>query len=143
MVRRVRDTVLQTKPVRYAGPVSSPAVRRAVRSLALTPAVALLLGAGPAVAEAPRAWPKDPHVDPLHAILVLVVIPLGLYVVIWMLASMPSMMKGDSYQPGLAWRNEPEWFGGPSGGIERLDTDEGAAEAESRDTDTGGAGARR
>ncbi|MGH3509578.1 MAG: hypothetical protein ACRDPI_05035 [Nocardioidaceae bacterium] len=120
--------------------MTSPVVRRAVRSLALTPAIVVLVAAGPAFAEAPQAWEHDPKVNKLHALLILGAIPLGLFVLIWVLASLPYMLHGQTYHPGLAWRNEPEWFGGPDGGVDKLDT-EAPAESEPPD-DTGGASAR-
>jgi hypothetical protein len=75
--------------------------------------VAALTVAGPAAAVPPDAWPESEPVSPLEFLLVLAIIPLGLVAVISLLALLPSMMSsGSTYQPGLAWRNEPEWFGG-------------------------------
>jgi len=99
---------------------SSPA-RRAARALALTPAVLLLTAATPALAAAPDTWEKSPSVSPLHFLLIVAAIPAGLFVLISLLVYVPSLKKGDSYQPGLAWRNEPAWFGGPSSGVEAVD----------------------
>ena len=48
-------------------------------------------------------------------------IPVALFALICLLVYLPSMKKGQRYQPGLAWRNEPEWFGGPRGGVEAAD----------------------
>ena len=39
---------------------------------------------------------------PLHVILVLVVIPVALFALITLLVYLPSMMKGERYQPGPA-----------------------------------------
>lgn len=69
--------------------------------------------AGPAVASPPEAWAESGPVSPMNFLLLLAIIPLGLAAVISLLALLPSMMgSGSTYQPGLAWRNEPEWFGG-------------------------------
>jgi hypothetical protein len=74
-------------------------------------------------------------------LLVLVVIPLGLALVISLLAVVPSMIRGERYTPGLAWRNENEWFGGPKDGLEATDkTDPQALEA--AEGARGGASAR-
>jgi hypothetical protein len=54
-------------------------------------------------------------------LLVLVVIPLALFGLIWLLVYLPSMTRGEKYKPGQAWRGEPEWFGGPRGGLEALE----------------------
>ena len=54
-------------------------------------------------------------------ILLLVVIPLALFLLITLLVYLPSMAKGQRYQPGEPWRTEAEWFGGPRGGVEAAD----------------------
>lgn len=115
------------------------ALRRALRALALTPAVLLLTGTGPALATAPEQWGPEESVSPMHALLVLAIIPIGLFVLITVLAYVPSMARGEKYTPGLAWRSEPEWFGGPSRGLEAADETPPAVEA-GRD-DRGGASA--
>lgn len=75
--------------------------------------VAAMAVAAPASAVPPEGWPETEPVSPMSFLLVLVLIPLGLAAVITLLALLPSMKGSDSgYQPGLAWRNEPEWFGG-------------------------------
>ncbi len=117
----------------------SPAVRRAVRALALTPAVLLVTTAGPALAAAPEQWPTEPHVSAMHALLIYLFIPGGLALLISLLVYVPSLARGQKYQPGLAWRNEPEWFGGPREGVDATD------ESETADGETGergGASAR-
>jgi hypothetical protein len=117
--------------------VSETWVRRAARALALTPAVLVLAAAGPAFATAPEQWGHEP-VSPLHALLVLVVIPVGLFVLITLLVYVPSLARGERYQPGLAWRNEPEWFGGPSRGVEAADEAPPVTVDEARDNRGGG-----
>lgn len=122
-------------------PRNYPVVRRAARALALAPAVLLVTGATPALASPPEQWGEAPSMDPMQALLVLVLIPAGLFALIALLTYLPSMAKGESsYRPGLAWRHEPEWFGGPRDGLEKADkTDPAAVEgADSR----GGASGR-
>ena len=93
-----------------------------MRALALAPAAALPALAAPASAAAPTQWDPIEPVSVLDFLLVLVLIPGALFVVIFLLSSLGSMIRGESsYQPGLAWRNEPEWFGGPRGGLEKVD----------------------
>lgn len=110
-------------------PQTTSAVRRVTRALALVP-VLLVVGALPAAA-APAQWPEPPSVSVLDFLLVLLIIPTGLALVIALLAALPSMRGGDTtYQPGLAWRHEAEWFGGPRDGLEKADkTDREAIEA--------------
>ena len=115
-------------------------VRRFLRTLAVVPAAALPLVAAPAMATPPQTWPTEPPVGPLDFIVVLFLIPLGLALVITLLVSIPSMVRGDKYTPGRAWRNENEWFGGPKDGLEATDKAEPAAEGS--ETSRGGASAR-
>lgn len=103
-------------------PHNTPVVRRVTRALALTPAALLLIGASPAFAAAPEQWGERPVVDPLQFLLVLVLIPAGLFALIALLTYLPSMARGETtYHPGLSWRHEPEWFGGPRDGLEKVD----------------------
>ena len=57
-----------------------------------------------------------------------------------LLAALPSLVKGDPYEPGQAWRSEAEWFGGPLKGVA------GADQVDPKQIETagdqGGAGAR-
>jgi hypothetical protein len=96
-------------------------VRRAARSLALTPALLVSAAAGAAFASPPNTWREAPPVSPLHVIAVLVLVPLGLFVIITLLVYLPSMSRNAGYHPGEVWRYEPQWFGGPGGGVEALD----------------------
>lgn len=98
---------------------SSTVRRRVVRALALTPAV-FALTAAPALAAPPTSWVEEEPVSPLGFLLVLVLLPAALFAVISLLAWLGSSGKGGSgYQPGLAWRHEPEWFGGPRDGLDK------------------------
>lgn len=97
------------------------AVRRAARVLALVPALFVTSATGAAFAEAPATWEDNAAVSPLHVILVLAVIPIGLFVLITLLVYLPSMSRGESYQPGQVWRSEPSWFGGPRRGVDSVD----------------------
>jgi hypothetical protein len=89
--------------------------------LALVPAVVVTGAGGAAFAAEPTTWTEDTTVSPWHAILVYVIIPVALFVVITLLVMLPSASKAHDYHPGEAWRGEPEWFGGPSGGVQSLD----------------------
>ncbi|HZJ04683.1 MAG TPA: hypothetical protein VFD59_04330 [Nocardioidaceae bacterium] len=128
----------------------APAARRLGRLLAVTPAVVVLLSAGPAVAVPPEQWPVSEPVSTLTVLLVLGAIPLALIATISLLVYVPSMARGETYVPGLAWRNENEWFGGPRGGVEAADDAEHRAVESSAghdgppdtDPDRGGASAR-
>ena len=98
-------------------------VRRAARILAPVLALLVMGITSTAHADAPDTWENTPAVDPLHALLVLAVIPIGLFLLITLLVYIPSMSKAESYRPGQAWRGEPTWFGGPRGGLEAVETE--------------------
>lgn len=116
-------------------------VRRAARALVLAPAAVVTLMAAPAVAAPPEAWPQAEPVSVLDFLIVLLLLPLGLGLVIALLASVPAMARGEKYAPGQAWRGETTWFGGPKDGLEAADRTDPAA-IESGHDDRGGASAR-
>jgi hypothetical protein len=99
----------------------NPAVRRAARLLALAPAIVVTTAAGAAYASPPEQWENTPHVSGLHVILLLVVVPVGLFLLITLLVLLPGMSRGSTYSPTQVWRAEPEWFGGPTTGLEAVD----------------------
>jgi hypothetical protein len=103
--------------------------------------VFLPLVAAPALAAPPEQWPDGQAVGALDFLLVLFAIPLGLFIVIAVLAYVPSMARGEKYKPGLAWRNQNEWFGGPKDGLEAADQTDPQA-LEGAETERGGASAR-
>jgi len=105
----------------------SPAVRRAARVAALVPAIAVTTITGSALADAPSTWQSGPSVSPLYVIGVLVMIPLGLFLLITLLVFLPSMRRSESYRPNEVWRGEPTWFGGPRAGIDAVDDNPPAA----------------
>lgn len=88
----------------------------------MAPAAAGIALAGPASAAPPDQWAPIEPVSPLDFLMVLVIIPGALFLLITLLSSIGGMVRREhSYQPGLAWRNEPEWFGGPRDGLEKVD----------------------
>jgi hypothetical protein len=116
-----RDRRVQTKFATLGGVTTDPsphAVRRAARLLALVPAILVTGATGTAFADAPEQWQDNGSTSPLHVLLVLVVIPVALFLLITLLVYLPSMSRGETYHPGLAWRHEPEWFGGPRDGLD-------------------------
>lgn len=101
------------------------AVRRAARVIAVLPAVLVTLAAGAASAEPPEFWPDTPSVSGLHVIVLLVLIPLGLFALICLLVYLPSMTRGNRAQSTEVVHGKGEWFGGPEGGLETVDTTAG------------------
>lgn len=122
--------------------LKAPAVRRLARAGALTPAILLCAMAAPAIAAPPDGWPQAEPVSTLHALVVLVGVPLGLFAVISLLVHLPSMARHEEYTPGLAWHHQNEWFGGPSGGVEAADKPDPKAIEAVKEGHTGGASAR-
>ncbi len=121
--------------------LNTPAVRRLLRAVALTPVILVSLAA-PAMAAPPEAWPETEPPSTFSMLLVLVLIPLGLVAVISLLVLVPAMARGEKYTPGQAWRGESEWFGGPRGGVAASDTTQPEAIESSEDSDRGGASGR-
>lgn len=90
-----------------------------MRALALTPAVLVSTASATALADEPDTWQNNPHVSATHTLLVLGGIPLALFLLITLLTYLPSMRHREG--SGQGWRGEPEWFGGPNGGLEAVD----------------------
>lgn len=97
------------------------AVRRMIAALSIA-LTTLVLTPAVASADTPETWDKAPDVSGLEFLVVLVLIPLGLALVISLLAALPSMIGDKGYEPGQSWRSEPEWFGGASKGVEAADS---------------------
>lgn len=107
------------------------------RRTALVAAVGglVLAAAGPAGADVPEGWSDPDPVDPLHAVLLLVGVPLLLFVVITLLVVLPGVIKGERFTPG-GQATEDQWFGGPRKGTAELPA------PDSEQSRAGGASAR-
>ncbi len=120
MPGRYETTPPRPNRVRYPGRVTNhphhPAVRRAARVLALVPALLVTFATATAFAEPPEQWEDNTSVSSLHVLAVIVLIPVGLFVLISLLVYLPSMSRGTAYHPSEVWRGQPEWFGGPRTG---------------------------
>ena len=113
-------------------------VRRAARVLAILPAILVTLAASTAFAEPPETWEDTPSVSGLHVIVLLVIIPVALFMLIWLLVYLPSMMRGNKDQSSLARHGQAEWFGGPQGGLEAVDTADNRVQPTAGAHDQGG-----
>lgn len=114
---------------------------RRVSVLALLTGSALLASPAAAQAAPPEGWtPTEPSA--LQFLLVLLIFPLGLFLVIAVLSMLSSAGTSGRYTPGLAWRNEDEWFGGPRAGVDAADRVDPAAIEGAEGSDRGGASAR-
>ncbi len=119
---------------------SRTAARRLVRRAAAALSaglVALVLLPVAAFADTPEAWEDAPAVSGLEWLVVLFLIPAGLFVVISLLAALPSMISDKGYEPGQTWRSDAEWFGGASKGVDAADSVT-PAEIEAGDAERGG-----
>lgn len=105
----------------HEAPRSSRTLLRRVVLTVSVAAAAVVAMPGMASADTPRAWEKADHVSGLEFLTVLVLIPVGLALVISLLAVLPSLIRDRGYEPGQAWRAEAEWFGGPQKGVEAAD----------------------
>ncbi|MET3963220.1 hypothetical protein ABIE44_003154 [Marmoricola sp. OAE513] len=111
-------------------------LRRALLALSVGILGSVLVPAT-AFADTPVTQPDAPHVSGLHYLLILVLIPAGLFAVITLLAALPSMISDKGYEPGQSWRSDPEWFGGPRKGVEAAD-DLSAQQIEAAESERGG-----
>lgn len=115
--------------------------RRPVLIGSLTCAIVLgAAAASPAGAATPEQWESVPDVSVLGFLTVLVLIPLGLAAVIALLTLLPSLARDKGYEPGQEWRGEPEWFGGPTAGVQAAH-ETTPEQIESRSEGTGGTSA--
>jgi hypothetical protein len=117
-------------------PDSDPrAARRLLRGLALAPLLVVATTA-PAFAEPPEAWERPDNPSTLESLLLLLGVPLLLFVIIATLVMVPSLVGGQRQSREVAFRESPEWFGGPRKGVEA------APGKPAEDEDRGGASAR-
>jgi hypothetical protein len=116
-------------------PVTTP-LQTLVRRTALAAGsfvAATVVLTGPALADVPAGW-SDP--DPMswgHLLLLILVIPVGLAIVISLLAALPGLVKGEGLTGGHAGG---QWLGGPRKGTAEL------AGPDSKTSEAGGASAR-
>jgi len=78
---------------------------------------------------------SGPGLSVLQTILIFVGIPAGLFVLIALLVTAPSIARGPRYRPGLGWWAAPVWFNGP-------DDADTAVRRATPTTDGGGTSAR-
>jgi hypothetical protein len=110
--------------------------RRAARLTALvTGALIPLLVAAPALAGLDDGEQPGKSLGAGEVILIYVVIPLGIFAVIALFATLPSMLRRPRYRPGRPWQHDPMWFNGPD------DPDKALAGARPGATARGGASA--
>ena len=126
MHETLREDSDKAKPSRYPRLVTNrpqnTAVRRTARVLAILPAVLVSLAASAAIAEPPEGWENTPSVSGMEVIVVLLLIPLGLFLLICLLVYLPSMIRGNKDRSSELQHGKAEWFGGPDGGLETVDT---------------------
>ena len=113
--------------------------RRLPRIAAVTVGLSLGSLAAPALAAPPEAWPEPDNGSVLDNLLFLLGVPLLVFVLLTLLVYLPSMMKRQSSEPALAFRERPEWFGGPRKGVEASGS---TAAGETHAADKGGSSAR-
>lgn len=94
----------------------------------------VLLGAAPAFAAKPEAWPVAENGSDFGAIFRIAAWTVGAYVIIWLLAALPGILQSNKFDESTAFVDQPEWFGGPSAGAS-------AAKSPDESTETGGASA--
>ena len=76
---------------------------------------ASMLAASPAFAALHRDDGDDPGpgISKLKMLGLFVGGPIGLFLLIALVVSIPSMIRGPKYRPGKDWEATPEWYGAP------------------------------
>lgn len=108
-------------------PVTSQLVHLARRASVVMIAGGLLVASGgPAGADVPEFWggSQAEPVDPWHAVLLLVGVPLLLFVVITAIVVIPGVVRGERFTPG-GQATADQWFGGPRSGTAELAAPDG------------------
>jgi hypothetical protein len=97
---------------RQGAVLSRAAVRTATVGAVLASST---LAASPAFAALHRDDGDDPGkgMSALKVIGTFIGIPVGLFLLIALLVSIPSMIRGPRYRPGKEWQATPEWYGAP------------------------------
>ena len=119
--------------------------RRLSRTAAVTLGLTLGSLAAPALAAPPEAWAEPDNGSLLDNLLFLVGVPILVFVVLTLLVYLPSMMRRQSTEPALAFRDRPEWFGGPRKGVSGASAsgvDHAGTPDSPNSSDKGGASAR-
>jgi hypothetical protein len=104
---------------RYPGAVTTPLqtfARRAAVTAGSLVAVTVAL-AGPASADVPEGWAPETHMSWGHLLVIILAIPVGLALVISLLAALPGLVKGEGLTGGHA---SGQWIGGPRKGTAEL-----------------------
>lgn len=101
---------------------------------------AVLAAGAPAVADVPRSWPET-DVSGLDFLLVLVVLPLAAAAVITLLSWLSASRAPAYAEAESSWRN-PEWFGGPTEGLDATTPRRELPADKSTSVESGGASAR-
>jgi hypothetical protein len=121
--------------------------RRLARTAAATLGLTLGSLAAPAFAAPPETWEVPESGSLLDDLLFIVGVPVLVFVLLTLLVYLPSMMRRHSSEPSLAFRDRPEWFGGPRKGLDATTattTGTGGSHAADKPgkSDKGGASAR-
>lgn len=107
------------------GVMTQRASRIAARTFAATFALTLPLVGAPAFAgsNSPTTWPAQAGHSFWNYLVLLILIPLGIAITITFVVMLPSLVKGDRYDPAKAWpgmkTGKTEWFGGPARGTDQ------------------------
>jgi hypothetical protein len=116
--------------------------RRVARVSAVSLGLTLGSLAAPALAAPPETWETPDNGSLLNDLLFLLGVPVLVFLVLALLVYLPSMIRRQSAEPALAFRERPEWFGGPRKGVDAAPTG-GSHRVEGGETsDKGGASAR-
>lgn len=111
----ITPVILASRVVSAVRGVVRSAVRGGTRAATVALLPLLVLAAAPAHAEAAEGWDSigPDKVDPIHALLVLLIAPVGVIAVITLLALLPNLIRREPIWPRVPGEGEAEWIGGP------------------------------
>ena len=117
--------------------------RRAARAGVVSAVLASFVAVSVLAASPAMALTRDDGDDPgegmskLKVLGIFVGIPVAWFVLIWLVTSIPFMIKGPRYRPGKDWEATPEWYGAPGDEVEGGDGDPALASGQSNPALTG------
>ena len=124
---------------------SAPASRASLpRRLGIVTGLTSLLVLGvwsPAVADVPVGWEEAEPVSGLQFLLVLLILPLAAFAVVALLSWLSASRAPAYAEAESSWRN-PEWFGGPTEGLDAASARRELPAGEAHPAESGGASAR-
>ena len=89
------------------------------------------MAASSALAAPPETWDNSDNGPLLGDLMFLIGVPLAVIAVVTLLTYLPSLIRGQSSEGELSFRDSTEWFGGPRRGVDATSDAEATPEQSS------------